>query len=105
MVSATIYNTGSFLGTDSIVLKVNGLVVDQDRIWVAAGSKKNISFEYIPTDSGWDQIDINGVSISVEIVSNIPRYIVLFALVGFILFIVTTYFALYSYKSKRIAAG
>lgn len=105
MVSATIYNTGSFLGTDSIVLKVNGLVVDQDRIWVAAGSKKNISFEYIPTDSGWDQIDINGVSISIEIVSNIPRYIVLFALVGFILFIVTTYFALYSYKSKRIAAG
>ena len=67
--------------------------------------EKNISFEYIPTDSGWDQIDINGVSISVEIVSNIPRYIVLFALVGFILFIVTTYFALYSYKSKRIAAG
>ena len=44
MVSATIYNTGSFLGTVSIVLKVNGLVVDQDRIWVAAGSNKYISF-------------------------------------------------------------
>ena len=104
-ISAMMYNQHSFLGTDSIVLKINGNVIDQQRVWIGPTTQKMINFEYIPVVTGWTQININEVSVSFEIISNLPRYIVLFGMVGFILFISSTYFAFYSYKSQRISSG
>jgi oligopeptide transport system substrate-binding protein len=69
-IEATLTNSGSAGGNYAAILKVNDIQVDSRDINLAAGEAKNITFNFKSATAGQYNIDVNGLTGQIQVISK-----------------------------------
>ena len=92
-VSATMTNERGFVGTDSLTLRVDGVVAETRRVWLGPGVSDNVTFELVLEKPGDYTVGINGVIGQLIVARVFPLWLLVWSLVAVGLLAGTTVFA------------
>ena len=72
VISADVTNSGTVEATETIVLMVDGVKVDEQTITLAAGETTTVTFTYTEDEVGTHRATINGVPVEFEVTEVVP---------------------------------